>query len=103
MITTIKKKIMFGVYLLYCLRKLKNPFVAECLVFVLLAITLVYFVSILSFFSNMFSSGHFYDYLVMAFSNTEFLVQTILVLIAITVFLVVRNITVHAILKTRSA
>jgi len=92
---------MFGVYLLYCVRKLKSPLITECFIFALLATVLVYFVSVPSFISNMLDSGNFYNYLIMAFSNTNFLVQSILILTAVTVFLFVRNITVHAILKNR--
>lgn len=94
---------MFGVYLMYFVRKLKNPFIAETFVFVILAIILFTFISVPSILSNMLDSGNFYRYFVMAFSNTEIFVQLTLILTGIATLLFVRNITVHAILKTRFA
>lgn len=80
-----KNKIMFGVYVLYLVRKLKSPLVSEALVFFVLGIILVYFVSIMSVLANMFSSPSAYRYFTFAFSNTTLVVQMILVLSLITV------------------
>ena len=102
-ILTMKNRIMFGVYFLYSMRKLKNPFIAESFVFVMLAIILSIFISVPNVLSNMLHSESFYHYFIIAFSNTELLVQTSLVLTGITILFFVRNITVHAILKTRLA
>lgn len=100
---TLKQRIMSGVYLLYLVRRMKTPLVVESLIFIIVASVLFYFVSIPSFVSNMFESGNFFNYFIMAFSNTDFLVQTALVLALITAVFFVRNITVHAILKNRLA
>src|SRR3990167_2929246 len=70
---TLKNKILFGIYVIYCLRRLKNPLVAESLMFIMLAAVLSYLVSIPSVFSNMSASSSFYHYFIMAFSNTDFL------------------------------
>lgn len=98
-----KSRILFGVYIIYCLRKLRSPFVFESFVFVLLATGLLYFVSIPSVLTNMSASESAYRYFVTAFSHTDFLVKSILVLVGITILFFVRNITLHAILKTRLA
>ena len=78
-ILTMKNKIMFGVYLMYAMRKLKGPFVAETFTFAILAIILSVFVSVPSILSNMLSSPNFYRYFLIAFSNTTLMVQLILV------------------------
>ena len=98
-----KSRILVGVYAIYCMRKLRSPFIAESFVFVLLAIFLSSVVSMPSVLANMSTSGNFYRYFVVAFSNTDFLVQSILTLVGVTILFFVRNITVQAILKTRSA
>src|SRR3989338_5281500 len=98
-----KSRILVGVYAIYCMRKLRSPFIAESFVFVLLAIFLSSVVSMPSVLANMSTSGNFYRYFVVAFSNTDFLVQSVLVLVGVTILFFVRNITVQAILKTRLA
>lgn len=100
---TLKQKIMSSIYILYLVRKLKTPLIIQPLVFVITVSTLFYFVSVPSFFSNMFNSGNFWSYFVMAFSTTDFLVQTVLIVAFVTAIFFVRNITVHAILKNRLA
>ena len=94
-----KSRILVGVYAIYCMRKLRSPFIAESFVFVLLAIFLSSVVSMPSVLANMSTSGNFYRYFVVAFSNTDFLVQSVLVLVVITVLLFIRNITIHTISK----
>lgn len=89
---------MFGVLVIYFVRKLKEPFISESLSFLILTAILFYFVSVPSVLSNMQISGDFYHYFIMAFSKTEFLVQTILVLGCITVLLLAYNL---AFLTTR--
>lgn len=100
---TMKNKILFAVYAIYCMRKFKSPFFAESFVFAILGIVLFYFVSVPSVLTNMSASGSFYTYFIEAFFSTEFLIQLVLVLTGITTLLFVRSITVHAILKTRFA
>lgn len=99
----VKKRIMFGIYVLYCMHKLKTPFVVESLTFILLTVILTYFVSVPNVLANMFDSNNFYHYFIMAFSSTGLVVQLALILTGITLLFFVRNITVHAILKTRLA
>ncbi len=97
----LKQRIMSSIYILYFVRKLKTPLVAESLIFLMLAASLFYFVSVPNFFSNMFESGNFWSYFVMAFSHTDFLVQMAIVLTFTVSILFVRNLTVFAILKNR--
>lgn len=99
----IKNKIMFQVYLVYLLRKLTSPFIAEAVLFLVLAASLLFFVSVPSVFSNMLASGHFYHYMVTAVFQADFLVKTILVLSGATAIFFVRNITVHTLFKERLA
>ncbi|OHB11552.1 MAG: hypothetical protein A3H60_01580 [Candidatus Zambryskibacteria bacterium RIFCSPLOWO2_02_FULL_44_12b] len=101
MYLTMRNKIMFGVYLMYLIRKLKSPFFAESFIFAIIGMVLFYFVSVPSVLANMRASKSFYTYFMEAFVNADFLVQSILVLALITALFFVRNITVHAILKTR--
>ena len=102
-ILTMKNRIMLGVYLIYAVRKLKSPLVAESVTFAILATILSVFVSVPNVLSNMLDSGNFYRYFITAFSNTNLLVQSVLILVVATLIFFVRNITVHAILKTRLA
>ena len=96
---TMKNRILLGVYAIYCARKLKSSFVPESLLFVMLGVTLFYFVSVPSVLTNMSNSESSYRYFVMAFSHTGLLVQSILVLVAITALFFLRNIPVYTILK----
>ena len=100
---TMKNRIMFGVYALYCIRKLQNPLIAESFLFAILGATLLYFVSIPRVLNNMSTAESSFRYFVVAFSHTDHIVQSILILVAITGLFFVRNITLHAILKTRFA
>lgn len=100
---TMRNKILFGVYVIYCIRKLRSPFFAEFFAFIILAIVLTYFVSVPSVLTNMSNSGNFYQYFVIAFSNANFLIQSVLVLVGVTTLFFVRNLTFHAILKIRPA
>jgi len=102
-IFTTKNRIMFGVYLMYSMRKLQSPFVAESFAFAALALILSVFVSVPSVLSNMLDSSSFYRYFMISFANTEFLVQAVLIATAATFLFFVRNLTFHAILKTHSA
>lgn len=98
-----RNRILLGVYIIYFARKLKDPFVTESFIFAVLALVLIYTVSIPSVLSNMMGSKDFYHYFITAFSNADIAVQSALVLAGITAILFVRNFTVHAILKTRLA
>ena len=76
---SVKNKVMLNVYAIYCMRKLKSPFIIESFAMTCVAILLFYFVSIPSIVSNMIHSGNLYYYFVMAFSQTDILVQSTLV------------------------
>ena len=71
---------MLGVYTLYAMRKLKTPFVLEGLAFGVSALALGVLVSVPSVLANMFNSSDSLRYFVMAFSNTNFIVQMILII-----------------------
>jgi len=96
---SLKNKIMFGIYFMYLLRKLKSPFVRESVALGVLSAVLLYFVSVSSVIANMFDSTNFYRYLVIAFSHTSSVVQLTIILFGVAGFLLVRNITLHTVLK----
>lgn len=100
-IFTMKNRIMLGVYLIYSMRRLKSPFIAESFIFVILAIILSIFVSVPSVLSNMLDSGDSYHYFILAFSNTELLVQAVLVLSGLTTLFFMRNIPLRTVFKQR--
>ena len=74
-----KNKIMFGIYLVYLVRKIKSPFVMEILSLAFLTATLSIFVSVPNVLSNMVSSEDLYNFFVIALSNTTLMVQLILI------------------------
>lgn len=88
---TLKNKIMFGVYVMYALRKMRSPLVAETLVLATIAIVISAFVSVPSVIANMSNSASFYRYFMVAFSNTTVLVQMMLILAFATLVLSLRN------------
>ena len=99
--STMKKTIMFHIYAIYLLRKLRAPFISESVMFAILTATLFLFVSVPSVLANMFKSGDLYHYFLTAFSATGFLVQAILVLTGITLLLFMKNIAFHRVIKGR--
>lgn len=100
---SLKNKILFGIYLLYCIKKLKSPLVTQALTLLVLGGILSYFVSVPSVVANMLDSQSFYRYFIISLSNTEILVQAILALVGITSIVFLRNITIHTIFKPRFA
>lgn len=96
-----KKSIMFHIYAIYLLRKLKSPFITESVMLAILLTTLFLFVSVPSVLINMFGSGDLYHYFITAFSATDFLVQAILVLAGITALLFMKNIALHGAVRER--
>ncbi len=100
-ILTMKNKIMFGVYLIYLSRKLRSPFVAESFAFVIFVLLLSIFVSIPSVLSNMSNSQDFVRYFTIAFSNTNSVVQIILVLALIPAIFLMKDIATLAQLVER--
>lgn len=85
---------MFSVYLAYLTRKLRSPIIAEVALFLVFVPVLLLFVSVPSVWNNMVASGNFYDYLVMAFSQTDVLVKAVLILSLVTALLFVKNATI---------
>lgn len=77
----LKSKTLFGIYALYGVRQIKRPIFRELLACLVLSVVLVYSVSLPSILANMFHSPSFYRYLLIAFSNTNLMVQLILVLV----------------------
>lgn len=96
-----KNKILLSVYAIYCVRKLKNPFIAEFFVLLISATILLYFVSVPSVVTNMQASENSYRYFLTAFSSADLLVKSVFVLLGITGLFFVRNITIYTGLKER--
>ena len=92
---------MLGVYSLYLIQKFRSPFVAESFILLMLGGFLSLSISIPSVLSNMEESGNFYGYFMMAFSHTEFLVQTTLILGLVALIFFLRNFKIHTVLKER--
>jgi hypothetical protein len=91
MILTMKKRIMFGVHVIYLMRKLKSPFVMESLILSILAMVIFYFVSIQSVLENMLASGNLRQYFVTAFFNTDLFIQGAIVSAVIITLFFMRN------------
>lgn len=90
-----KKKIIFGVYIIYFARKLRSPFLAESFVMLGLAVLLSYIVSIPHIVSNMKNCTNIYHYFILSFSKTALLVKLIIVSAVGTAIFFMRNLTVH--------
>ena len=90
-IFTMKNRIMLGVYLMYCMRKLKSPFATEIFTLAILGIALSLFVSIPSVLSNVAESSNSARYFAIAFSHTETLVQSLIILAFATMVFSLRN------------
>lgn len=96
-ILNMKTRIMFSVYLAYLTRKFKSPIIAEVVLFLIFVGLLLLFVSVPSVVSNMIASGNFYEYFLMAFSQTDILVKATLILASLTAVLFVKNITLQTV------
>lgn len=94
-ILNLKNRIMSRIYLVYCLRQLKNPLLTNILVLMALTAVLFVFVSVPSVLSNMLNSGSFYNYFITAFFNTNLAIQTMLILVGLSAILLVKNITLE--------
>lgn len=91
-----KNRILFGVYIIYCMRKLRHPLVAESLILTILAAVLSYFVSISSVLENMLASENSYAYFVNAFSEAELFIQFVFLSVGIISIFFVRNIVFYS-------
>ena len=96
---SIKNRIMFGVYIIYFFRKIRSPLVVEIAPLFLGAVLLFVFVSIPSVISNMYDSGQFGSYLLMAFSHTEHIGQAMLVLVGVAGLVLLRRVIPRGFLK----
>ena len=75
-----KKRIMVGVYVIYFVRKFKNPFVTEITSLLVLGALLSYLVSVPSIVMNLKIAANLYNYILHAFYSTSFVVQSVFVL-----------------------
>lgn len=91
----LKKRILFGVYILYVLRKLKSPFILESCFFLALFGVLFSTISVSSVLGNMSHSADAYRYFMAAFSKTTSFVQMTTLLLFVPFFFFVRNVTVR--------
>lgn len=82
---------MFGVYLLYLVRRLKSPFVTEAALLAAFGLALSLSISVPSVIANMSESHDPTRYLVLAFSSTGFLVKAIVLLAGATLIYSLRN------------
>ena len=74
----IKRKIMFRVYAIFIIRKLKNPIVLEMLIFALSFLTLTYMVSLEHIIANTpHDLNGFYHFSLSAFLGTKYMVKAI--------------------------
>ena len=96
-----KNRILLSVYAIYCMRKLRNPLIAEPLVLAILMIVLFYFVSVSNVLKNMLVSESSYTYFLNAFSEADLLIQLILVSIGVIGLFLARNIPIYSGIKQR--
>lgn len=90
-ILSMKNRIMVRVLALYAIRKSKVPFVAEVSLFAIMLILLSGLVSVPSVLSNMTQSVDLPRYFIIAFSNTNSLVQVITLLCVLPLIYSLRN------------
>gem|GEM_PF-5589637 len=90
-----KKRILFGVYTIYIVRKVKKPFIAESFALAALLAVLFSVVSVPHVMANMSIAHNFFYYFVHAFMSTRFLVQLVVISMAVTTLFFLRNFTVH--------
>ena len=76
----LKNRIMLGVYALYVIRKLKNPYVMPALFLGLFFLPLTFLVSIPSVVSNLILTRGAYSFVSDAFSKTDIIVQALALL-----------------------
>ncbi len=93
----LKNRIMLGVYILYVIRKLKNPYVMPVLFLGLFFLPLTFLVSIPSVVSNIILTGGSYSFVSDAFSKTDMVVQALVLLSFISGLVYMSKISTHTI------
>lgn len=91
---TLKTRVMLGVYALYAIRRLRNPFIGELFALGVLLSALSFLVSLPHVFSNIMLTRGSYAFLIDAFEKTDMTVRLLVVSAALACGIFVRNITV---------
>ena len=96
---------MFGVYGLFIIRRLKNPFVGELFALSILFVALSFLISLPHVIANIMLTGSSYTFLIDAFTKTAITVKLIVISAALACGLFVRDITIVTVnqLKQRFA
>ena len=97
MISTLKNRIMVGVYLLYVIRKLKNPYILPFLFFGLFISTLSFLVSIPSVISNLILTGGSYSFVSDAFTKADLIVQVLVLMLFVCALIYLRKASLYTI------
>jgi uncharacterized membrane protein YwzB len=84
MTTTLKQRVMFGVYVTYIIRKLKTPLWGELFIITVFFAVLPFFVSLPHVVSNIILTRGSYNFLFDAFIKTNTVVKSMLLLVAVT-------------------
>lgn len=88
----LKKRIMMKVYMIYTIKRLREPFAAELLLLVVSLSLLFFFVSVPHVIANTPLSFYGFSHFVfIAIRNTEFIVQAILLALAVAGAILIRN------------
>ncbi|MFZ2621079.1 MAG: hypothetical protein WAX85_01080 [Minisyncoccia bacterium] len=103
MIQTLKQRVMFGVYAIYIIRKLRTPLLGELFIMTAFFAVLSFFVSLPNIFSNIILTRGSYDFLVDALTKTDLLVKLMLLPVAITSLFFIKNLSFYTTnyIKTR--
>ena len=100
-ISNLKRKIMLRVYLIFVIRKLKNPIVFEVSIFALLFLTLAYMVSIERIIaSTPHDISGFYHFWLSAFLGTKLLVKAITLLAILIMGILLKNMAKYTYVST---
>jgi hypothetical protein len=94
---------MFRVYLLWALRMLARPLVAELGVLSVLAVIITSLFSVPSIISNMLGAQSAFSYLLSAFSHSDHIAQLLLIITGATLLYVSRNLAPQRVFKFRFA
>lgn len=97
MMTSLKNQIMFGVYTMYVVRKIKNPYVFPLLAVGGFFAFLSFLISVPSVISNLILAGGSYYFLSDAFSKADAVVQIVLCLFLISLVLYLKKVGIYTI------
>ena len=97
----LKRKIMIRVYMLFIIRKLKNPVAFEISIFAIAFLLISYMVSIQSVIANTpRDMGGFYHFWINAFFGTKLLVKTAVLAMIVVAGIFIKNATSYIYLNT---